>query len=659
MKPLLLAVLLLYTTSMSFAQIRGVGANFPVGKIHCDDIPEISKLVMDAPSLQTRNQSPFLLRNTTGTRVMHFHTPENANVYTGIIADKKVRAHETSITPQGEAIQCPDVFFEDVGDLPGDCISSLPTDISSDGKRVVLSSSADDPDIPDDGGTCDPYVGWPHSNQAAGWTRPCEGKSFFNGQHMTGLIGLGYLEGDQPHSESLASGISPDGKIVVGYSNTEPDNNTTAAVFFKHGPEPLAVYDSGCIARDVCLGNAIKIVGGFTDSRMRGRIVVGFSNILNQYANRSPGAQAVYWDNWNRVNVLPLPEALPNDSMVISAEAVCISDDGEFIGGNLYYNKKMSPQHYMSFPCIWRFNRHNPSGQSYDLLCVLEDLPGGDDNALIRSISGNGKVIVGYGSQISGDPACWDYFTVACRWEIVSNGNNAGCTGPFALMGLEGYPGSAANGVNSNGSVIVGGCHLVTGPCSSPEFMVRPVRWNDPDDVPEDIGILMEDYIPEGWMLFDAIRVSANGKIVIGYGIDYDYNVVGWVAGLPQGEQQMQSRTTGDPIEGILITDNSIIEKSETAYIAYNKDEELFLDQNNPNPCDDETIIRFHIPESMTHARIMITEAITGKVVMEVPVSFTDTEIEIETARLLSGCYLYSLFVDGKVIATRRLAVVR
>jgi hypothetical protein len=211
--------------------------------MHINGTMDIPPLTMTTDAVQPNDETPTLQRKSNGPSLMHFYSLSNVNVFAGIYADKVMLPQEAPIGPQSEVMDCPDVFFENVGDLPGDCISSLPTDISSDGKRVALSSSADDPDIPNDGGTCDPYLGWPHSNQAAGWTRPCEGKSFFNGQNTTGLIGLGYLAGGQPHSESLASGISPDGKIVVGYSNTEPDNNTTAAVFLKDGPFPLAVYD--------------------------------------------------------------------------------------------------------------------------------------------------------------------------------------------------------------------------------------------------------------------------------------------------------------------------------------------------------------------------------------------------------------------------------
>jgi hypothetical protein len=112
----------------------------------------------------------------------------------GIFAQSQNKVRQAAL-PLSSTINCPEVFFEQIGDLPGDCISSLPQDISADGARVVLMSSADEPDIPNDGGTCDPYAGWPHSNEAAGWTRPCTNFPFFipPANRTGGLIGLSFL----------------------------------------------------------------------------------------------------------------------------------------------------------------------------------------------------------------------------------------------------------------------------------------------------------------------------------------------------------------------------------------------------------------------------------------------------------------------------------
>jgi hypothetical protein len=206
---------------------------------------------------------------------------------------------------------------------------------------------------------------------------------------------------------------------------------------------------------------------------MAGRIIIGYSNILNQYAIRYPGARAVYWDDWDNVVPLPYPadSLLPNGEKIFSSEADSISDDGRIIAGNLYFDQRFSPQHHMSNPCVWIYHPVSRNGSFYELLCVLEDIPGGDDCASIDQISGN-------------------------------------------------WAGVAYN---------------ATGPCAVETFIDTPVIWNGNDisQPPRDLSIILAPLVSAGWALYEAIRVSADGRTVTGYALDADWNVLGWVAGLP------------------------------------------------------------------------------------------------------------------------------
>lgn len=435
--------------------------------------------------------------------------------------------------------ECNEVFFEEIGDLPGDCISSLPTDISSDGLRVVLMSSADEPEIHNDGGVCDPWLGWPHSNEAAGWTRPCRNIPFFTPPTTGtgGLIGLGYLlDGNPGHHESIPRGISPDGKIVVGYSNYNEVNNVRAVVFRKDDVAGLALIDSGCIAYDVCQPGIFPSFQA--DPEMHGRIIVGYSNTMNNYANRMPGARAIYWDDWDHALPLPYPadSLLPDGEKIISSAAVCISDDGRIIGGNFFYNKKLSPQHFMSLPCVWIYNGSTRSDGMYELLCVLDDVAGGDHCATINQVSGNGMVLVGYGHQTFADPECWYFPSVACKWTLSITGEGmTECGLPEPFPYLQGYESSSAHGVSYDGSNITGVALNVTGPCQGETFVDVPVIWdgNHLNSRPVNLAKLLEPLVPQGWTLFSADGISADGRVITGYAFDADWNTRAWVAGLP------------------------------------------------------------------------------------------------------------------------------
>lgn len=434
---------------------------------------------------------------------------------------------------------CPGVYFEIIGDLPGDCISATPEDISSDGVRVVVASSADDPGIPNDGGSCDPWLGWPHSNEAAGWTRPCKNIPFFtppaNGEG--GLIGLGYLlSGNPSHHESLPRGISPDGKIVVGYSNYTQENNVRAVVFREDGAVGLAVLDAGCMAYDVSQPSFFPSF--LTDQEMNGRIIVGYSNTTNNYSNRAAGARAIYWDDWDHVVSLPYPadSLLPNGEKIISSDAVSISDDGKIIAGNLYYDKKKNPQHLMSYSCAWIYRGSVREGGYYEFLDILEDIPGGDDCSTTGQVSGNGLVIVGRGSQTVADVNCWYNPQKACKWVLTSTEyGDAACSPPEILHGLQGFESCSAYGVNYDGSVIAGVAYYAIGECPGQTFIDNPVLWRGDHAArpPEDLSVILAPLVPQGLVLYTADRVSADGLTVLGLALDADWNPITWIAGLP------------------------------------------------------------------------------------------------------------------------------
>jgi hypothetical protein len=83
---------------------------------------------------------------------------------------------------------------------------------------------------------------------------------------------------------------------------------------------------------------------------------------------------------------------------------------------------------------------------------------------------------------------------------------------------------------------------------------------------------------------------------------------------------------------------------------------ELF--QNVPNPFDESTTISFMVadPAGVDNAFIAITD-INGKLVKEIPVAVKEgmNEVLYHHGYNMTGTYLYSLFVDDRLIETRRM----
>jgi hypothetical protein len=84
-----------------------------------------------------------------------------------------------------------------------------------------------------------------------------------------------------------------------------------------------------------------------------------------------------------------------------------------------------------------------------------------------------------------------------------------------------------------------------------------------------------------------------------------------------------------------------------------------YLEQNVPNPFNDKTIIRFHVPSNSFSVKIVITD-MTGSVQKSIEINSQDnSQVTLNADALLSGTYIYTLWVDGKQVDSKRLVVVR
>ncbi|HJW28059.1 MAG TPA: hypothetical protein VJ508_02290, partial [Saprospiraceae bacterium] len=287
-------------------------------------------------------------------------SPTEGKTYNGVITNSSAGAVTQNVAVNGWS--CADIFFEATGDLPGDCYFSYGTDISKDGERVSLNSYSKDPTLPASGGACEATSSgntYDHPYQAGGWTSPCKDIRFFPSSTNSGLIGFGYVTGGS-HLETTAQGISPDGKMVVGYTtygSGYPDL-TKGIVISSIGTTTLNYLpgDKESVAQDASEGSPLIGPPSIPPTIGR-RIIVGYSYTRYHEPSIDSFAHAVYWDNLNSsgpnfIHALPLPEnnLLPNNEKIVSSEALCVSDDGTIIGGNLFYSKKTDGTHFNAVP---------------------------------------------------------------------------------------------------------------------------------------------------------------------------------------------------------------------------------------------------------------------------------------------------------------------
>ncbi len=86
-----------------------------------------------------------------------------------------------------------------------------------------------------------------------------------------------------------------------------------------------------------------------------------------------------------------------------------------------------------------------------------------------------------------------------------------------------------------------------------------------------------------------------------------------------------------------------------------------FLLQNQPNPFNQTTVVRYQLPENVKTATLRVVD-INGRLLKEVKLnaeSGGQGDVLIQAGELSPGTYSYSLIVDGRIIETRQMALTR
>jgi len=144
------------------------------------------------------------------------------------------------------------------------------------------------------------------------------------------------------------------------------------------------------------------------------------------------------------------------------------------------------------------------------------------------------------------------------------------------------------------------------------------------------------------------------------YGLRYDQFVVPLVKAvqeLSKENDKLKSRL--EKLEAKTNAKQSDITSAQTSKIATSS---ASLQQNIPNPFNHTTTINYTLPESHmggTSAQIMITDK-SGKVLKQMRVEGVGKGmVQVDASALASGAYNYSLYVDGKLIASKQMVLTK
>jgi probable HAF family extracellular repeat protein len=300
------------------------------------------------------------------------------------------------------------------------------------------------------------------------------GLQAFRWTRAGGMQGLGDLPGGA--FDSVANGVSPDGSVIVGGSERTGDLFVGFRWTAATGMEALP----GSTGRP-------SVANGVAAD---GRFIVGVRQDTNGIAHAS---------NWLRGEMggytLGVFPDLPNQG--INGLAWATSNDGSVSVGYSTSNA--------SGPTSIEATRWTASGAQ-----PLGDLAGGGFESEARGVSADGSVVAGVGLSGTG--------YLAFRWTAATNIVSLG-----ELAGGEVY--SEAFAISADGSTIVGDSAVA-------DEAIHAFIWDAANGM-RDLHVLA-DAAAQGWTLYAASGVNADGTIVVGEGINPSGDKEAWLLDLPE-----------------------------------------------------------------------------------------------------------------------------
>ena len=335
------------------------------------------------------------------------------------------------------------------------------------------------------------------------------------------LTGIGVLNPNLPNSGAL--GVSADGRVVVGASQLRLFEDTSVRWTLEDGLEnlgwlftsPSAMFGASGTGR-VLVGHSRSTRGieGHIWTREAGMVGIGDlpggdhssslacvsrdGTIMGGVASDELGGVAVLWTHAD--GFLVLGEL---DGGGYQASALGITPDGQRVVGR---SQTVGGEGNIDEAYLWTPEQG---------MVGLGDLTGRNLGSKGYDISADGKVIVGKAVNN-------DLNKEAYRW-----------TEEGGMVGLGDLPGSRfqseAQACNADGSVIVGNG---IGLDDDGRVQQKAFIWTQEHGMRPLVDVLETDYKidTKGWILQNALDISADGRTIVGWGRNPEGTIEGFVA---------------------------------------------------------------------------------------------------------------------------------
>jgi trimeric autotransporter adhesin len=162
---------------------------------------------------------------------------------------------------------------------------------------------------------------------------------------------------------------------------------------------------------------------------------------------------------------------------------------------------------------------------------------------------------------------------------------------------------------------------------------------------------------------YDFSGVDKSGEIM---GLRYAEFVVPLVKSVQELSEQNSALQTANTnletriakLEALLSATNSSTTKEENVHSVRILNESPSLNQNIPNPFTGKTNIHYFVPETAKQAKVVFATQ-GGIEVYTTTIQTGQGSLEIDASQLAPGNYVYSLVVDGILVASKQLVLVK
>ena len=140
------------------------------------------------------------------------------------------------------------------------------------------------------------------------------------------------------------------------------------------------------------------------------------------------------------------------------------------------------------------------------------------------------------------------------------------------------------------------------------------------------------------------------------YSISYSQFVVPLVKGMQ--EQQAMIEQLTKQIEELKRNQGSSNDSKATGINQLSNSNNSFkMEQNEPNPFNNETVVKYTIPQEVNNAYMAVYD-LSGKQLTTLPISQKgSSSLIITSEKLAAGIYIYSIIADGKMIDSKKMIV--